>query len=72
MQAGWEIEDGHYLLSPSESLFRYEIEQDLATVHEAGHAIMERRRNPSQNPTNYEELMATHGETLANLNISLC
>jgi len=72
MQAGWEIEDGHYLLPPSESLFRYEIEQDLATVHEAGYAIMERRRNPSQNPTNYEELMATHGETLANLNISLC
>ncbi len=71
IQAGWEIEDGHYLLPPVEFSFR-EIEQDLNMVREAGHEIMERRRNPSQNPTNYEDIMAVHGERLANLNISLC
>ena len=70
IRAGWEVEDGYYLIPPN-ALFRAEIEQDLAMVQEAGQQIMERRGIP-QNPVNYEGLMAVHGETLANLNITLC
>lgn len=72
IRAGWEIEDDYYLMPPAGSLFRHEVEQDLAIVQEAGHEITQRRERRPENPITYEGLMAEHGETLANLNISLC
>lgn len=75
IRAGWEIEDDYYLLPPSGSLFRYEIEQDLAMVQDAGQEFAQRRRNAQQSNTplpNYENIMAVHGERLAGLNITLC
>jgi hypothetical protein len=75
IRAEWEIEDDYYLMPPTGSLFRHEVEQDLAIIREAGLEIVQRRerseRRP-ENPTTYEGLMAIHGEALANLNISLC
>lgn len=72
IQAGWEIEDGHYLLPPVESLFHREIELDLAIAREAGQEITQRRNAQNLPLPNYENIMAVHGERLANLNISLC
>ena len=72
IRAGWEIEDDYYLLPP------ILVDETLAIVREAGLEIaqrrerMERRERRPENPTTYEGLMAVHGETLANLNISLC
>jgi hypothetical protein len=69
IRAGWEIEDDYYLLPP------ILVDETLAIVREAGHEIAqrrERRERRPENPTTYEGLMAVHGETLANLNISLC
>ena len=70
IRAGWEIEDDYYLMPPVESLFRDEIEWDLAMVQDAG-LLINRREYRSPLP-NYENIMAIYGERLANLNITLC
>ena len=70
IRAGWEIEDDYYLMPPVESLFRDEIERDLAMVQDAG-LLINRREYRSPLP-NYENIMAIYGERLANLNITLC
>jgi hypothetical protein len=67
IRAGWDIMDDYYLVPPVENV---DINRLLATVQEAGQEITQRTQR--NNPTTYEELMAVHGERLANLNISLC
>ena len=82
IRAGWEILEGYYLIPPD--LFRLtredreDYEQFIATIQDAGHELEERRRQPlaqrttRQEPANFEDIMAVHGERLANLNVTLC
>jgi len=75
IRAGWEIEDDYYLVPPGEShAFQDAMAQTIATVQEAGQEIAQRRtrRNTRQEPATFENIMAVHGERLANLNITLC
>ena len=66
IRAQWDIEEDYYLIPPW-------IEADVAVE------LMDnnRRRNlkqtrQTQHPVTYEQIMATHRDTLANLNITLC
>ena len=78
MDADWEIEEQQnlcYLIPPwlsdgdAQELINHwrenngQPEPDLPPIRSA---------LPSRRPTTYEELMAMHGETLANLNIGVC
>src|SRR5436190_12584702 len=78
MDADWEIEEQQnlcYLIPPwlsdgdAQELINHwrenngQPEPDLPPIRPA---------LPSRRPTTYEELMAMHGETLANLNIGVC
>src|ERR1044072_608902 len=79
IRAGWEILDDYYLIPPDWSrLTREDYEQIIATIQDAGRELEERRRQPlaqrttRQEPATFEDIMAVHGERLANLNITLC
>ena len=64
IHANWDIEEDYYLIPPW-------IEVDVAQELMNGN----RRRNLPQverHPVTYEQIMAVHRDTLANLNISLC
>lgn len=73
IRAGWEIEQGYYLISPTR-LTQEDYERMVATVIDAGRELEERRqqRTTRQEPATFEDIMAVHGERLANLNITLC
>ena len=61
--ANWDIEEDYYLIPPW-------MEDDVAQEFING----DRERNLPQRerPVTYEQIMVTHRNTLANLNISLC
>ena len=63
IRANWDIEEDYYLIPPW-------MEDDVAQEIING----DRRRNLPQRerPVTYEDIMNRHGNTLANLNISLC
>jgi len=60
ISAGWDIEDDYYLIPP------YRFAKTMARINQEAE-----RMRPPMLPT-YENIMAEHGERLANLNISLC
>jgi len=75
IQAGWEVLDDCYLIPPDEIRpTREDYEQIIATINDAGRELEERRRQRTtrQEPATFENIMAIHGERLANLNITLC
>jgi len=59
IRAGWEIEDDYYLVPPWMSIERQAI-------------IDNNQRQRQQRSMAYEQIMATHGNRLADLNVSLC
>ena len=59
IRAGWEIEEDYYLVPPWMSI-------EWQAILENNHR---RQRQPIQS---YEQIMATHGNRLADLNVSLC
>lgn len=64
IRAQWDIEEDYYLIPP---WIEVDVAQELMDN--------DRRRNLPQReelPVTYEQIMATHRDTLANLNISLC
>jgi hypothetical protein len=72
IRAGWEIEEDYYLMPPSGSLLRHEVDETLAMIQNVGQEIAQRRNAQNLPLPNYENIMAVHGERLANLNITLC
>lgn len=56
IRAGWEVDNQNQISPPGV----------------VGPLLQEDTRHEIQIPTTYEELMAIHGERLANLNITLC
>lgn len=76
IRAEWEILDGYYLIPPDATqLTREDYEQIISTINDAGRELEERRRlqrTTRQDPASFEDIMAVHGERLANLNITLC
>ena len=64
IHAYWDIEEDYYLIPPWMEL---NVAEELMNG--------DRRRNrqqPNNSPVTYEQIMATHRDTLAELNISLC
>jgi hypothetical protein len=62
IRAGWEIEDDYYLIPPWMSI---EWQATLATNSQI-------HQQPRHSCTSYEQIMAIHGNRLADLNVSLC
>ena len=61
IRANWDIEEDYYLIPP---WMEENVAEELINN-------VSRRRRQSQ-PITYEQIMAVHRDTLANLNISLC
>lgn len=62
IRAGWDIEEDYYLIPP---WMEDEVAEEL--IH--GNR---RYRQQQTRPVTYEQIMATHRDTLAELNVSLC
>ena len=65
MRAGWDIEEDYYLIPPWRSA------EAQAILLEAERQF-NRQSSSNNTPASYEQIMNTHRDTLANLNISLC
>jgi hypothetical protein len=72
IRAGWDIEYDYYLIPPHAQLHHYQnIEQEVAR-HIRNAEQAEENETPTPNPTNYEEIMATHRDGMVALGITLC
>jgi hypothetical protein len=64
IRANWDIEDDYYLIPP---WIEVDVAQELMNGNRIQDLIQRERR-----PVTYEQIMDTHRDTLASLNISLC
>lgn len=62
IRAGWEIEEDYYLVPPWMSI-------EWQAIMENNHS---RRSHSRHSSISYEQIMATYGDRLVDLNVSLC
>ena len=71
IRAGWNIEEDYYLIPPW--LSGREANTIINNINRRQNVASQNQANDHQSrPISYEQIMAEHGDRLANLNISLC